>query len=766
MSETQPLLATERPPVKKAWYRPRPLWLVPFALLSAVVRGMTLAPRVQVYTQLACDAVYERYNHTNASHQASSAFSTLDVLSAALDQHSLSPDSLSRIIFNPRAPSPQPLPWSGPTSGHEPATHNHRPSSPGIHVEPEPIAKKPRSSNPCLRDPAVQSGAARIQAVMMTTMGTMSAITTAWWGHFGERKGRTRVLAMGCLGMFVTDSIFVLVSHPHSALSRPEYGQVLLVIAPFIEGLLGGWSSMQATTSAYVADCTSDGSRAHIFSRFIGIMFLGVSFGPALGGFFIRNPIPLPYFQDHTLPISGTKTVTSVFVIAATISFVNFLFTAFVVPESRNKHNAKATPAIVVEQAADEEQALLEEERRIIEDDEEAEIGGTDVVGTEVFFSPTRSMSRVHTPVAVPAASAATSQQPLPDRAVAELEKQGHIARILLSFAFFLPRRVADPRKMGVTKMDYSMTWLGAALFGYLLSTGLFQIKYLYAEHAFEWGAEQLSIYITIAAGVRMVYTLLVMPFFISTFKPKPAKITSESLAKEMAFDLALVRVSLVIDILSNALVALVPSTPALFTFLSVLSGFGSGVVPALQSLALCIVQRSETFAAADSKTVSPGAGKGQLFGAMASVQAIGQQIIGPIVFGVLYANTVGTYPKAIFVAAAGILFVALVLVCFLRPPYQPASSRPKISPQAQQTTPSQSKGKKRRVRDAAEIDRGRSRATKDLRPDSGSEGFYGSLGSSVGASTSFSGTPASASASASGPLASGSGSGSRPSGA
>jgi MFS family permease len=78
-------------------------------------------------------------------------------------------------------------------------------------------------------------------------------------------------------------------------------------LAPFIEGLLGGWSSMQANVSAYVADCTSDGSRAHIFSRFIGIMFLGISFGPALGGLFISHPIPLPYFRDQTLPGTGVS---------------------------------------------------------------------------------------------------------------------------------------------------------------------------------------------------------------------------------------------------------------------------------------------------------------------------------------------------------------------------------------------------------------------------------------------------------------------------
>jgi hypothetical protein len=58
-------------------------------------------------------------------------------------------------------------------------------------------------SQKCLSDPTVQAGAARLQTIMTTTMGTLSALTTGWWGHFGERHGRTRVLAFSTLGLFL-----------------------------------------------------------------------------------------------------------------------------------------------------------------------------------------------------------------------------------------------------------------------------------------------------------------------------------------------------------------------------------------------------------------------------------------------------------------------------------------------------------------------------------------------------------------------------------
>lgn len=134
--------------------------------------------------------------------------------------------------------------------------------------------------------------AARIQTTYSITMGSLSALTTGWWGHFGERYGRTKVLALATFGWFLTVSIpgpislvvltsvlqdvtFILAATPSSPLA--SYGRVLLLIAPVFEGLLGGWSTLQAGTSAYISDCTSSGSRASVFSRFTGVSFLGFS---------------------------------------------------------------------------------------------------------------------------------------------------------------------------------------------------------------------------------------------------------------------------------------------------------------------------------------------------------------------------------------------------------------------------------------------------------------------------------------------------------
>lgn len=127
---------------------------------------------------------------------------------------------------------------------------------------------------------------------------------------------------MGC-----RDLTFILVSTPGSRLAA--YHHHLLIISPFLEGLLGGWSTIQATTTAYISDCTSPGSQAHIFSRFAGVMYLGFSAGPAIGAWLIMHPVLAKWTGSE-----GDRSVTTVFWVAILCSGINFLLMLFVFPES------------------------------------------------------------------------------------------------------------------------------------------------------------------------------------------------------------------------------------------------------------------------------------------------------------------------------------------------------------------------------------------------------------------------------------------------
>ena len=69
-----------------------------------------------------------------------------------------------------------------------------------------------------------------------------------------------------------------------------------------------------------------------------------------------------------------------------------------------------------------------------------------------------------------------------------------------------------------------------------------------------------------------------------------------------------------------------------------------------------------------------------------------------PLLFGIVYSSTVATFPKGIFVTAASVAFCAVVLLCLLRPDVA-LRARPQ----------------RRLRRDEEEVERGRSRVSKDL---------------------------------------------------
>ncbi|KAJ6516390.1 major facilitator superfamily domain-containing protein [Mycena sanguinolenta] len=601
--------------------------LVPFAIAAALIRGMTLSSRVEVYTQLSCSHIYHKSNMTGPAPEAP---------------------------FYYPAPQPSLITFYNPIDTWNETDSDQLPS------------------RQCISDPAVQAGAARIQTLISITMGLLSALTTGWWGQLGERFGRTKVLAICTFGWFLSDSTFLLASAPFSPFA--SYGRSVILLAPVFEGLLGGWSTLQSGTSAYISDCTSSGSRASVFSRFTGVSFIGFSLGPIIGGWLIRHPIA--FFSGQ----GGSQSVTSVFCVAAIGSFLNFCFMLFVIPESVTKEQRDRASGRMV------------------------------------------------------AAGEAALRNP---------RKFGIVKDIFSPLAVFLPVSVPIPGSAR-TRKDWSLTLLTCALFGYMLSAGLYQIKYLYGSHVYSWGPEQLSYYISFMGGGRALFLLIVFPFVIARFKPKSTlpkpqsvvpggkaskpKPTQAHIAREIKFDLRLTRISLCIDIVANTAIVLAPApslqehalavtstdpqfltSQALFIVSSWIASCGAGLVPSIHSLALCILQARALLAdsvqdAAPASFADSNTGK--LFGALAVLQALGQMILGPLIFGLIYSGTVAVFPKAVFVTAIGILFVALLATMFVRNPI----------------TDVKGKSPARRPRTAEEEEeRGRSRASKDLRRSYGS---------------------------------------------
>ena len=86
------------------------------------------------------------------------------------------------------------------------------------------------------------------------------------------------------------------------------------------------------------------------------------------------------------------------------------------------------------------------------------------------------------------------------------------------------------------------------------------------------------------------------------------------------------------------------------------------------------------------------------------------------MIFGLVYSETVAKFPKAVFTVAAALLVLALTMVLCVRNPVRPVYLE-------------RSKGKK--IRQGRDIERGRSRVSKDLRGGAiAASGNYGSVDS------------------------------------
>lgn len=149
-------------------------------------------------------------------------------------------------------------------------------------------------------------------------------------------------------------------------------------------------------------------------------------------------------------------------------------------------------------------------------------------------------------------------------------------------------------------------------------------------------------------------------------FKPLPIRgRASVSPRRELNFDLSLVRMSIFLDVLSHASVILSPPSSAMwFVLATTLTSLGSTSVPSYSSTVLGYVR----YRTAQAEQEDQQEDVGVLFGGLAVLQSLGQTILGPILFGLVYSVTVSTFPKGVFVLACSLAGTALVLMIIARP--------------------------------------------------------------------------------------------------
>jgi hypothetical protein len=127
----------------------------------------------------------------------------------------------------------------------------------------------------------------------------------------------------------------------------------------------------------------------------------------------------------------------------------------------------------------------------------------------------------------------------------------------------------------------------------------------------------------------------------------RKTKYSRTQLGHEISFDITLARLSLLIDIVAHSLVTIIPSpsivslakphpccelssaeSEASFIVASALTSFGAGLTPSIHSLALSLTKLRALDGKNSGVEVKESDSAGELFGALASLQAVGQTIL------------------------------------------------------------------------------------------------------------------------------------------
>lgn len=325
----------------------------------------------------------------------------------------------------------------------------------GIERGPSSSGKAHIPSQACRQSPAAQRQLSMLQLLMLITNGVGCAFSAGFWSRMSDRKGRTRMMMVNVFGIFVMDVIVLIASTV--PLHQLPFGVYFFAIGSTIEGLLGGYSAVNAMSQCYISDVTPSGSRARLFALMSGVLFAGVAIGPTIGG----------------LLTVATGDVTATLWIATVLHGGIVAFLPFF-PESLNKARQRAAE----------------------EDHKEAERSAPDVSWTE----------RLRTAALAPLNSLRII---MPERA-----HEGYTA--VPGDEHSAPdEHISVPCKHPSGSWDINMLLVSIAYFLESATIAIVPTKIQYVQLVFNWDSEMLGFFMSFTALTRMLMLVVCIPLFI-----------------------------------------------------------------------------------------------------------------------------------------------------------------------------------------------------------------------------------------------------------
>lgn len=582
-----------------------------------------------------------------------------------------------------------------------------------------PVTKRP--SKQCYKSPEVQSALAKLQLRMTLSMGVLAALTTGFWSNLSSRIGRLPVLRLSMLGIIFTDILMISVALiPRSSL---PFGYNFLILGTTLEGLLGGYSTAIAVHQSYISDVTPSGTRAHIFSHFLGVVWAGLGLGPTIGGLLVKrtNYILAPFW----------------FALAMHLLYVLGVFTF--IPES--------TSSSFREKAGREHTEGKEQRKRQAQERKTAETqpllssranweGEIQPFGKRLykylkvsymnsFLYPALEPLSFLLPKKVPVIEGDTDQDGA-HLSGASTPRIGALAAPEASASHISVSRIPT-----MTRYDCNLFFLSMTYFLEYAVIGIMPYKMQYAQQLFLWGSAEIGMYLTFSSIARVVALALVLPVTIKLVHrpvrtlslPQDGMDIQHEQGNVAAVDSR--RQSILDD---EGRVVAVPSygsvdqsiSPNVSADDASLSGGARdwnktqkdveelwtlrakhlrlihdskfdlklslasiyintaayvllifAKTPALYLIGTAITALGGGGGAAMSSLAlalldSP-ADAGKLFGAWSIISAIAGTIVGPVLFAGVFERTTSTFPAAIFLVGSALFVVAIVMLCLVK---------------------------------------------------------------------------------------------------
>jgi len=164
--------------------------------------------------------------------------------------------------------------------------------------------------------------------LLLASYSLMQFVFMPIWGRLSDRLGRRPILLVSLLA---------------SGLGYLIWGFADSLYLLFASRLVAGAGNANvAVAQAYVADITTSENRAKGMGMIGAAFGLGFVLGPAIGGFFLSSAghALLTHFVPSSQLVSDMTSLKLIGFVAAAISFVDLVFTYFMLPEPEKRSKA------------------------------------------------------------------------------------------------------------------------------------------------------------------------------------------------------------------------------------------------------------------------------------------------------------------------------------------------------------------------------------------------------------------------------------------